>query len=147
MNLITILEKNRIEECKKNWFVLLSIEKYFIEKYFHWIKLEIKGKVLVGNGVLKIGDKTYSIKLSYSPFFFDYSGRFETIKINDKTIKYNSKIHLYNDLSLCLYHPKIDKPILKTIPLFNMIPWISEWCVHYEEWKKYGVWLGKEIKH
>lgn len=37
--------------------------------------------------------------------------------------------------------------ILKTIPLFNMIPWISELPVHYEEWKKCGVWIGKEIKY
>ena len=51
------------------------------------------------------------------------------------------------DLSLCLYHPIIDKPTFRIIPLFQMIPWISEWIVFYEQWKKYGVWLGKEIKH
>jgi len=38
-------------------------------------------------------------------------------------------------------------PAFRTIALFNMIPWISEWIVFYEQWKKYGVWLGREIKH
>jgi hypothetical protein len=28
-----------------------------------------------------------------------------------------------------------------------MIPWITEWIVFYEQWKKYGVWFGAEIKH
>lgn len=54
---------------------------------------------------------------------------------------------MYGDLSLCLYHPIIDKKPSETIALFTMIPWISEWCIHYEEWKKYKVWLGKEISH
>ena len=50
-------------------------------------------------------------------------------------------------MSLCLYHPIIDKPYLQCIPLYKMIPWITEWIIFYIQWKKYGVWLGREIKH
>ena len=147
MNLITILENKRLENYKKNYRILLEIERFLVEKNYHWLTIEIKNKILIGKGVLKIGEKNYPIELKYSPFFNDIIGRFDSIHIRDNTIKYHRKIHLYSDLSLCLYHPKVDKPMLQTIPLVRMIPWISEWCVHYEEWKKYKVWLGKEISH
>lgn len=144
MNHITILESRVVEDYKRNYSVHLFVEMLLVEKHFEWLKMEIKGKVLLGKGTLKIAHKCYLIELFYSPF---YPNRFERIYIIDKTIKYNRKIHIYNDLSLCLYHPIIDKPLFKTIHLYKMIPWITEWCIYYEEWKKYGIWFGKEIKH
>jgi hypothetical protein len=144
MNLITTLESRISENYKKNYRMNLLAEALLVEKHFEWLKIEINGTVISGRGTLKIGDKSYVIELFYSPF---YSNRSERIYIRDTSIKYNKHIHLYNDFSLCLYHPVIDKPILKIIPLYKMIPWITEWCIHYENWKKYGVWLGKEIKH
>lgn len=146
MNLITILEEKHRENFKANHFIYLTVQKYLVEKYFEWVKLKISenGKVIIGNGLLSIGEKKYKIELYYSPFF---KFRYDRIYIKDKSIKYNDDIHLYRDLSLCLYHPLLDKPLSGFIPLFKIIPRISEWCVHYEEWKKYGVWLGKEIKH
>lgn len=147
MNLITTLENKRIQNYKQNYRILLQIEKYLLEQKFDWLKIEIKNKVLTGKGTLIIHNKFYLIELNYSPFYIDILNRFDLIYIKDKNIKHNNQIHLYRDLSLCLYHPVVDKPILQTIPLVRMIPWITEWCIHYEEWKKYGVWLGKEINH
>ena len=147
MNIITTTEDKRLENYKKNYRILFEIEKYFVEKHFDWIKIEINGKLLTGKGNLKIGNKSFPVEISYSPFFFDIIGRFDSIHIKDKKIVYNDSIHVYGDLSLCLYHPTIDKKQSETIPLVRMIPWISEWCVHYEEWKKYKVWFGREIRH
>jgi hypothetical protein len=147
MNLIITTENKRVENYKKNYKILFEIEKYFIEKNFDWIKIEINGKLLMGKGNLKTGKKTFPVEIHYSPFFFDSFGRFDLIRIKDVTLKYNKDIHVYRNLSLCLYHPIIDKEPSETIPLVRMIPWITEWCVHYEEWKKYKVWLGREIKH
>jgi hypothetical protein len=146
MSIITTLEENIKKEHQKNWYFFLSLEKHLVELNFDWIELAIheKSKSLIGKGKLRIGDKNYNILLSYSPF---HNHRYDRVIIDDSTIKFNKHIHLYNDLSLCLYHPVIDKPYLKTIPLYKMIPWISEWIIFYEQWKKYGVWLGKEIKH
>lgn len=146
MNLITALEASRISEIKKNWCVFLNIEKSLVEKHFEWLDLKIhhQSKVLFGKGTLNFKNKKYDIELYYSPFL---SYRYDRIYIKDKSIKYNDDIHLYKDLSLCLYHPIIDKPILRGIPLYKMIPWITEWIVLYEKYKQYGVWLGKEIKH
>lgn len=123
------------------------VQKALVEKYFDWLDvwIDTNEKSLKGVGKLKIGDKSYLIRLSFSPFF---PFRYDRIFIEDKSIKYSNDIHLYgNDLSLCLYHPVVDQPLLRKIPLFKMIPWISEWIIFYEQWKKYGVWLGKEIKH
>lgn len=146
MNIITILEANIIAEHKKHWFIFLSIQKYIIEKHFSWLNLKIveKNKTLYGNGLLNINGKDYHIELYYSPF---YEFRYDRIYIKDKSIAYNDQIHLYRDMSLCLYHPIIDKSKLQIVPLCRMIPWITEWIVFYNQWKKYGIWLGKEIKH
>jgi len=147
MDIITILEENIRTENKKNWLPFLIVQKALVEKYFDWLDLsiDIKDKTLKGRGKLNIGNKSYYINLAFSPFFpFHYDRMF----IEDQSIKYNDTIHLYaSDLSLCLYHPIKDQPILNKIPLYKMIPWISEWIVFYEQWKKYGIWLGKEIKH
>lgn len=146
MNLITALEANRISEIKKNWYVFLNIEKSLVEKHFEWLDLRILAnkKTLFGKGTLNFEKEIYEIEIYYSPF---YNFRYDRVYIKTKSIKYNDDIHLYGDLSLCLYHPVIDKPLLRGIPLYKMIPWIIEWIILYEEYKKYGVWLGKEIKH
>ena len=146
MNLTTILADKNLEENRNSYFTYLNVQKYLAEKYFDWITLKISnnGKVITGKGTLLIGEKENKVELFFSPFF---KYRYDRIYIRDNSIKYHDDIHLYRDLSLCLYHPKIDKPLYSTIPLFKLIPRISEWCVHYDAWKKYNVWLGKEIKH
>ena len=45
MNLITTLESKRVENYKKNYSILFEVEKYYIEKNFDWIKIEIKDKL------------------------------------------------------------------------------------------------------
>lgn len=147
MNRTITMGDNSIKEYIKNYYLNLSIEKAIVEKYFEWLKFEIKGKLLCGKGVLIIGSKKYKIELFYSPFFYRKTMRFDKIYIKDKRLVYNDDIHVYRDLSLCLHHPIIDKPLISHIPLYKIIPRISEWCIHYEEYLKYGVWLGKEIKH
>lgn len=144
MNLITILEAKNLVEHKNHWFIFLSIQKYLVEQHFSWLNLKIMDKTLYGNGTLEVNGVNYYIEFNYSPF---NEFRYDRIFIKDKSIPYNDKIHLYRDMSLCLYHPVIDKPILQIIPLYKMIPWITEWIIFYNQWKIYGVWLGKEIKH
>lgn len=146
MNLIITMEESIKKDHQKNWYTFLLVEKTITESNFEWIRLKIdeRKKSLVGTGSLALGNNIYKVSLSYSPF---YRYRYDRIYVNDKSIKFNHNIHLYSDLSLCLYHPILDKPFLKTITLYRMIPWISEWIIFYQQWKKYGIWLGKEIKH
>lgn len=137
-----LIRKHHME----NWELFLSVQKDLVEKNFEWIKLIIdaKNKQLIGKGDLTINGWKFPIILSYSPF---NENRYDRIFISDGQVKYHRDIHFYGDLSLCLYHPLIDQGPFRKIPLVKMIPWISEWIVFYLQWKKYGVWLGKEIKH
>jgi len=146
MDLITILEENKKKQHRKNWYSYLLSQQMMLEHNFQWLKVSInpKKKALEGNGTIIISGKSYQINILYSPFF---PFRYDRVFINNQKIEYNDDIHLYGDLSLCLYHPVKDVPILQNIPLYKIIPWISEWIVFYEQWKIYGVWLGKEIKH
>jgi hypothetical protein len=136
------MANNVVTTCQKNYQPFLFAQLKVAKQYFHWLTLSLNGRLINGSGVLKVGGQHYQVELSYSPFF---PLRFERIFI--KGIVYHNKIHVYGDLSLCLYHPVQDMPLFRTIPLVEMIPWITEWCVHYQEWQKYGVWLGKEIAH
>lgn len=137
-----ILEELLNKQYQRNVRINLRIEKMLVEKYFTWIKLEHQSNLLEGSGTLILNGIAYKIKLKYSPFF---SGHLDRIYVEG--VQYHPKIHLYGDKSLCLYHPKIDKSPFSIIPLVKIIPWISEWCINYENWKKYGVWLGDEIQH
>lgn len=145
-NPITTLEEQFSRQNQENWHIFLSFQMFLVEQKFDWLRLSVNSehKLLYGKGVLNINGNKNTILLSYSPF---YNYRYDRIFIDDKSIKYHNDIHMYSDLSLCLYHPIIDQPVFQKIPLVKMIPWISEWIIFYEQWKKYGVWLGKEIKH
>lgn len=144
MSIIEILEDKIIKEYQEKSYQYLMIEKTLIETNFNWLKLDIQSTYIKGEGKLRTPLNTYQVELLYSPFL---KGRFDRIYIKNIDLQYHPKIHVYPDLTLCLYHPIFDKPIFKNVALARMIPWITEWCIHYEEWKKYGVWLGKEILH
>ena len=138
------MEKNKVNEYQRNYYNFLLIEKFRVEDSFDWLSFIIDDRVLKGNGILQLAKYRFEIELFYSPFF---KYRFDRIYILSPKVVFNSKIHLYSDLSLCLYHPIIDSPNDRIMPLVKIIPWITEWCIHFQEWKKYGVWLGKEIAH
>lgn len=143
-SLIETTEDSILKDYKKDCDYLLFMEKVLVEYFFDWLRLTQIENALLGKGTLHVGGERFEIILKYSPCL---PLRFDRIWITNQNIVYNSAIHVYQDLSLCLYHPTLDKPLFKMIPLVKMIPWITEWCVHYSEWKKYKVWLGREINH
>lgn len=75
MNLITTLEIYRLNENNKNCYLNLFVEKEISEKYFKWLNFKIQGNYLYGNGNLKIGSKEYKINISYSPLYYNKTGR------------------------------------------------------------------------
>jgi hypothetical protein len=137
-----MVNKALVADCQKKYSSFLFVQKALAIQHFNWLKFTTVNKSIKGTGVLTISGHRFELEVNYSPYF---DQRFDRIYV--KGITYHAKIHVYSDLSLCLYHPLQDMPILRTIPLVEMIPWITEWCIHYLEFKKYGVWLGKEIAH
>lgn len=146
MELITTLEAIIKKRHQRYWLPFLGVQKSLVEEYFDWLDIYIstKSKSIIGSGKLNVDGELYEVIFSYSPF---NNHRYDRVYITGRDITFNRNIHLYGDLSLCLYHPTIDKPIFQFVPLFKMIPWITEWIIFYNLWKKYGVWLAKEIKH
>jgi hypothetical protein len=144
MQYTTTMAGNIITECQENYSAFLFVQKELIKRHFTWLSVNIVGKFLTCSGTLIVSGISYEVKITYSPFL---PFRFDRIFLKNAGIRFNHKIHVYGDLSLCLYHPLIDMRHDKTIPILEMIPWITEWCINYQNWKKYGVWLGREILH
>lgn len=119
-------------------------QKYQIESNFPQFTCSIHNDTLKCCGLITPDEsrEPYTVSVTrkryYSPKVFVKSP-----KINDP----NSKIHRYNDGSLCLFdwrekpwkeHYRIDQ---------KLIPWIAEWLVFYELYKETGEWLGPEAPH
>lgn len=144
MSLIETLAAAQKRELRSKWLVLLLVEQALLERHFTWLTSTIKEKSLFATGTLSVCEEMFDIEIEYSPFFHH---RFDQIRIGNHRIKFDDEIHVYSDLTLCLYHPIYDVPVYGYMPLHKIIPWISEWCHFYCQWKKYSVWLGDEIKH
>tara|TARA_R110002072_G_scaffold95434_1_gene210279 strand:- start:358 stop:795 length:438 start_codon:yes stop_codon:yes gene_type:complete len=145
LNNIDFSKKYRPPDLTKD-LISAHIQQKLIEDSFDWIKKSIvKDGSLIGKGKLKpIGCKnTYDIFFVYNP---NKKGRQENIYVEDKKIKFGLVPHLYNNHSLCLYHPNDLSPFIQ-YNFIDTIPWISKWLVTYELWLKYGIWLDKEFKH
>lgn len=138
------LKKEYPSIIKKD-YVSAFIQQKLIEDNFDWIKSFVKDGSLIGGGRLKPkGCKSsYDIVFKYNP---NLKKRKDKIFIKQSKIKFNKVPHLYNDNSLCLYHPSDLNPN-EGFNFVDTIPWISKWLVSYELWLKYGVWLDKEYKH
>jgi len=141
---IDINKKYRLTDITKD-LISAYIQQKLIEDNFNWIKSFVKDGKLIGGGKIKPkGCKNnYEIVFEYDP---NKKGRKENIFVIDKVIKFGKVPHLYNNHSLCLYHPS-DLSLYMQFNFVDTIPWISKWLVTYELWLKYGVWLDKEYKH
>jgi len=122
------------------------IQQYYVEKHFPWLNTVVKDGKLLGKGKVKPKGckKEYEIL-----FIYDIKDTFRKERIfvlNDSQIQFGKTPHLYPENSLCLYYPK-DLPKHLELNFIDVIPWISEWLVIYELWKKYGIWLADEVKH
>tara|TARA_R110002111_G_scaffold240095_2_gene301795 strand:+ start:922 stop:1356 length:435 start_codon:yes stop_codon:yes gene_type:complete len=144
LNNIDLRKKYRSRDLSKD-LISAYIQQQLVEDNFDWIKSFVKDGKLVGGGKVKPNGckKTYDVIFVYNP---NKKGRKENIYINDSKIKFGIVPHLYNDHSLCLYHPSDLSPFTP-FSFVDTIPWISKWFVAYELWLKYGVWLDKEFKH
>ncbi|MCW3162643.1 hypothetical protein [Chryseobacterium oryctis] len=148
MNAIETLEIFRLKSVLKMPYTFLCIEKVLAENYFKWLRLKIikhkENYYLIGKGKLQpVGcENSYEIQVKFSPFLEGI--RFENIKIINPKIEFHPKIHMYHNTSLCLYYPKDH---FGHVPLFRSLQWTSEWLVKYEFFKRFGVWIGNEVKH
>jgi len=55
--------------------------------------------------------------------------------------------HLYDDGSLCLYHPRVRPWRADDLAASTVVPWAAIWLDCYEGWLETGVWWGPEVPH
>jgi hypothetical protein len=53
------------------------------------------------------------------------------------------EVHVFKDGSLCLYY--MDEWDSQTVLAETVVPWISEWLLHYEIWRTTETWRGGGI--
>lgn len=62
-----------------------------------------------------------------------------------KNFKYENIPHTYPKERLCLYYPGYDEFTSSMLISDTVIPWISLWLYHYENWHLTGDWMGGGI--
>jgi len=147
MNHIEILEVIKNHNHRKDSYLFLHVEKFMVEQYFDWLSLDIRGNYLQGEAYLspKGCTNNYQVQIYYSPFLLSSKDkRYDRIYIKKPNIKFNPKIHMYGDTSLCLYYPNDN---LNYVPLFKSLTWTSEWLIKYEYFQQTGTWIGNEVEH
>lgn len=138
--------KTRLDYLSSKSYVAAYIQKELVDRNFSWLQTVVKEGKLLGKGKIKPKGckKKYEVLIVYN--INDPYRKERVFILNDSQIQFGKVPHLYPGNSLCLYYPK-DFPQNLDLNFVDVIPWISEWLVMYELWKKYGVWLADEVKH
>lgn len=122
----------------------LVFQKMRIQKNFPCFKCTLQNDTLKCHGLITPDETRETYKISILKKYYDPPKVFIKSPIIEEP---NSKIHRYNDKSLCLYDWR-DKPWKKHYLIDEkLIPWISEWIIFYELYKETGEWLGPEAPH
>lgn len=134
----------------KTNIINLGIQGGKLKNLFPSSMLTISKNVLTWKYTLQPSplSKTYEIKLTYRlgkhPNVYVISPK---LKKREKGDDFN---HLYSPPDkqwLCLYYKKAREWNASMLIADVIVPWISEWLLHYEIWSVTGKWNGGGIHH
>lgn len=99
------------------------------------------GRRLVATGAVRPSalSREYRLRVEY------VRGRQpKTWLVEPKMQRFEGKLpeHIYSDGSLCLYRPRYNEWTPSDFISTHIVPWISEWLLHYEAWLVSGEWYG-----
>lgn len=123
----------------------LSQQYATLRKSYPDFNIKISNGCINVNGFIKPTPRSvnYSFKLKYT------IGKRPKVIIIDPILKRNSKNekipHLYPGNELCLYYPKFREFNSAKLISDCIIPWVSLWLYHYENWHISGEWKGGGI--
>jgi hypothetical protein len=127
-----------------NKFKIHWNQKKEIEMHFKCFTCVANNNELNCRGVLQPIDiiEPYTIQIQFK------ANTSPRVYVKSPKIIADSKIHVYPKGNLCLYYPKEFVWTNDTSIAKNIIPWINEWIVYYENYKiNGGKWLGPEAPH
>lgn len=122
----------------------LKFQERKILNAYSFIQTTLTRRSLICTGVFHPFEyaDNYLVRIVYEPF------QHPKVYIEKPPILVDSKIHMYPDGSLCLYHPIDFEWNMQRTIAEHIIPRINEWIVYYEDWKYGdGIWAGPEIEH
>ncbi len=116
-----------------------------IKKYYPQFTTSFKKELLKVHGWIQPTSRSdnYEFQLKYH-----FKSHVDVKILSPELIK-NEKgeniPHMYNQESLCLFHPSFGEFKFSYLIANTVIPWISLWLYYYENWHTTGEWLGGGI--
>jgi len=122
----------------------LAIQKLALEKQFPDSESRIHRSELTWAGILKPSPLSdcYKIQIRYK---LNGNPEVEVLDPSLKSKNGRKPPHLYLGERLCLYLPKTGEWTKEMLLSETIIPWASEWLLHYEIWRITGEWYGGGI--
>lgn len=125
----------------------LHVQAEKLRRVFPGSKVSVCKSVLLWRGSITPSflSQTYDIKLEYK------AGYNPCVYVVNKKLDVHpdKKVlpHVYNHDKqwLCLYYRKAHEWSSQRFITDTIIPWTSEWLLHYEFWLGSGKWFGKGI--
>lgn len=113
-------------------------------KYPEFVSTLSKGSLTIKGQIRPTArSKAYTFKLKYSV------GSVPDVSIITPPLEKNFKgediPHTYPKEKLCLYYPGYKEFSSSMLISDTIIPWISLWLYHYENWHLTGDWMGGGI--
>ena len=132
---------------KKNKLSLV-VQAHKLKSYFPDSKCFIRKNILVWKGYLQPMElsQKYIVKVVYQcekhPDVYVIDPKPLVLAQGEKELP-----HIYDTKKqhLCLYYRKANEWDEKRFIADTIIPWTSEWLLHYEMWVFTGTWLGGGI--
>lgn len=128
--------------------ISLTVQGQVLQSYFPDSSLSIGGNILVWKGYLKPTElsPSYLIKIVYQrekhPNVYVLEPR--SLLLAEEKTKLE---HVYDTSQqhLCIYRKSAKEWKKNKLLARTVVPWTSEWLLHYEYWVATGVWHGGGI--
>ena len=120
------------------------IQAHNLRKLFPLSQIRVEKGVLswIGDVVPSPLSRKYKVRLSYK------LGDSPKIHVIDPVLHAPAGErlpHTYPGKRLCLYYPRAGEWRSDMLLSQTIVPWISEWLLHYEIWQATGIWCAGGI--
>jgi len=110
-----------------------------LRSVFPVARVTLKPNELRWTGTLQPSDlsRAYTVRIDYK------RGQYPAVRVlapELETAESGFLPHTYNDGTLCLHD--VGQWSVKMLIVDTIVPWASEWLLHYEMWLATGEWLG-----
>lgn len=128
----------------------LVVQAHKLRSYFPDSKCSVRSNILIWKGYLtpSVLGSTYLIKVVYQrqehPDVYVLEPKVLALAKGQTKLE-----HVYNTKKqqLCIYHRRAKEWNETKYIADTIIPWTSEWLLHYEYWAATGIWHGGGINH